>query len=70
MARRKAPSPDVRPKWDDPNLPCIRNYKMGDGSIKTEVDEDYERRFREYMMSAAPHPRHIEDPTYNLRRKK
>jgi hypothetical protein len=68
--KRQPPRPDTRPDWRDPNLPVIRDYRMGDGSRKTEVDPDYEHRYREHMMSAAPHPDYKRDPTYNLRRKK
>ena len=65
----RRPKPDRRPSWRDPIIPIIRNYRMADGSRKTEVDEDYERRYREYLMQTSAHPNWRNDPTYNLRRK-
>lgn len=56
--------------WRDPSMPVIRSYKMRDGSTKSEVDPDYESRYREHMMTAAEQPGYREDPTYNMRRKK
>lgn len=56
--------------WLDPQMPVIRDYKFANGQRKTEVDPDYERRYREHMMTAAEQPKKSEDPTYNLRRKK
>jgi len=65
----KRPKPDTRPKANDPNLPCIRDYRMADGSRKIEVDPDYEHRYREHMMQFAEHPSWQNDPTYNMRKK-
>lgn len=64
--------PDTRPSWRDPNLPCIRRYRMSDGTTRTDVDPDYERRYREMLVSTPDpaQPNHTDDPTYNLRRKK
>lgn len=56
--------------WRDPDMPVLRDYRMGDGSRKTVVDPDYEHRYRDHMMHMAPHPNHWEDPTYNMKRKK
>lgn len=67
--KRKLP-PDHRPSWRDPNLPCIRDYRFGDGSRKTEIDPDYERRYREMLMQTAAHPNWRQDPTYNMRKDK
>lgn len=67
--RRNLP-PDTRLSPDDPNMPVLRRYKMQDGSIKTEVDPNYEQRYREMLIQTAPHPDWRTDPTYNLRRKK
>lgn len=58
------------PNWRDPNMPVIRHYVMSNGTIRTEADPDYERRYREHMMQVAPMPDWRQDPTYNLRRKK
>ena len=56
--------------WHDPNMPVIRSYKMADGSTRSLVDPDYERRYREHLMSAAVQPGYRDDPTYDMRRKK
>ena len=56
--------------WRDPEMPVIRGYKMADGSVREEVDPDYEHRYRDHLMSAAEQPSYRNDPTYNLRRKK
>lgn len=66
----KRPRPDLRPKSTYPNLPCIRDYRMGDGSHKTEIDPDYERRYREMLMQTSAHPSWKNDPTYNMRKPK
>jgi hypothetical protein len=60
----------LRLDWRDPDMPVIRNYKMNDGSVRVEVDPDYEHRYREHMISAALQPSWKQDPTYNLRRRK
>lgn len=70
---RRITKPDLRPSWRDPNLTCIRNYRMGDGSRKIEVDEDYERRYREMLMqttSDIDHPHYKDDPTYDLKKQR
>ena len=69
MPRRPHRHRDPRPSWDTPFLPCVRDYRMGDGSRKTEVDADYERRYREMLMQTTPQPSWRIDPTYDLRRK-
>lgn len=66
--RRRPPPPDTRPNWRDPNLPCIRDYRMGNGERKIEIDPDYEHRYRAHMMEAAPHPSWRNDPTYNMKK--
>lgn len=68
MSRKKMIKPPL--DWRDPSMPVIRSYKMADGTIRTEVPPDYERRYREHMMSAAKQPGFRDDPTYNMRRKK
>jgi len=68
MKRKRLP-PDTRPNWRDPNMPVIRRYRMGDGTTKTEVDPDYERRYREFLLHDSNQPDYHRDPTYNLRRK-
>lgn len=69
MRKRKLP-PDTRPDWRDPNMPLTRNYLMGDGSRKTNVDPEYERRFREMLVATSTEPSWRQDPTYNMRRKR
>lgn len=69
MRKRPLP-PDTRPSWKDPNLPVIRDYKMGNGKRIIEVDPDYERRYREHQMSFSDNPSYKHDPTYNLKRSK
>lgn len=66
----KRPRPDHRPSWRDPNLPCIRNYIMRDGSRKIEVDPDYEHRYREFLMETSTHPDFRNDPTYDLKKQR
>lgn len=67
--KRPKSIPDTRPHWSDPDLPCIRDYRMIDGSRKTEVDPDYERRYREHLMQISQHPSWKQDPTYHMKRK-
>lgn len=67
MKRRQVQ--DTRPHWSDPDLPCIRDYRMSNGIRKTEVDPDYERRYREFLLGASAHLGFRDDPTYDLRRK-
>ena len=66
--RRKPPIPRLDHR--DPQMPVIRDYKLADGTRKTEVDPDYERRYREHLMSRSDHPNWRNDPTYEMRRKK
>lgn len=69
MTKRR-PSPDTRPHWSDPDLPAIRNYKMGDGTTKTEVDPDYEAKYRKHLLQTSPEPDYKHDPTYELRKRR
>lgn len=65
--------PDTRLSWRDPNMPVIRDYKMGNGERKTVIDADYEHRYREMLIATAPQnqfPTFRNDPTYNLKRKR
>jgi hypothetical protein len=64
----RRPKPDLRRKWSDPNLPCIRAYTMPDGSKPVEIDPDYERRYREYLMETSVQPKWNKDPTYDMRK--
>lgn len=62
---------DLRDRFpNDPSMPVVRDYTMGDGSKRTLVDPDYERRYREFLMESAPHPNWRKDPTYDLKRKR
>ncbi len=67
---KRTRKPDQRPSCNDPNLPCIRRYTMADGTIRTEVDPDYERRYRAHLISIDTRPTYDRDPTYNMRRTK
>lgn len=72
MPRRRPSTPDTRPNWRDPAMPVLRKYRMGDGSTKTVVDQDYERRYREMLIETAPadaFPNWRNDPTYDMKRK-
>lgn len=67
----KRPKPYIAPAdWRSPNLPCIRDYRMGDGTTRTEIDPDYERRYREMLMQTSAHPNWKNDPTYDMKRPK
>jgi hypothetical protein len=68
MTRRLPP--DRRPSWRNPAMPVLREYKFGNGTTKTEVDPDYERRYREHLMEISSNPSWKDDPTYNMRRKR
>lgn len=47
----KRPRPDNRLNWRDPSMPVLRDYKMADGRVVKEVDPEYERRYREFVMT-------------------
>ena len=67
---RRKPQPSLpRLDWRDPAMPVIRDYRMANGGRKTEVDPDYERRYREHLVEAAVQPSYRSDPTYNMRRR-
>jgi len=66
----KRPKPDHRPNWRDPNMPLMRDYKMSDGTTRTIVDPDYERRWREHCMEMNRAPSWRDDPTYDMKRKR
>ena len=71
MPHRRRLPPDTRPSWRDPNMPVLRDYKMRDGTIRTEVDPDYERRYREFLLSIdEDHPTWRNDPTYDLKKQR
>lgn len=62
--------PDLRLSHHDPAMPVIRDYVMADGTTRTEVDPDYESRYRAHLIANAPHPDWKNDPTYNMKRKR
>lgn len=66
----RRPRLDLRPRWNSPSLPVIRDYTMPNGEQATEIDPEYERRYREHLIESAAHPSYKFDPTYNLRRKR
>lgn len=43
---------------------------MPNGTRRTEVDPDYERRYHEHMMNSAAQPSYKDDSTYNMRKQK
>jgi hypothetical protein len=54
-------------------MPVLRDYTMGDGSRRVVVDEDYERRYREFLIetdNSPNRPHYKADPTYNMRKDK
>lgn len=67
----KRPKPYTAPaNWRDPALPCIRDYRMADGTRRTEIDPTYERRYRAMLMETSAHPDWRQDPTYDMDRRK
>lgn len=68
--KRKPSLPDTRPNWRDPNMSVIREYKFANGATKTEVDPDYESRYRDMLVKSTPHDDWRNDLTYNLRKGK
>lgn len=66
----RRPRLDHRPRWNAPSLPVIRDYTMPNNERATEIDPEYERRYREYLMQTSAHPSYKFDPTYNLRRRR
>lgn len=62
--------PDHRPNWRDPNMPVMRDYRMGDGSVRNVIDPDYERRYREMLMQTTAHVSWRNDPTYDLKKQR
>lgn len=50
-------------------MPVIRRYRLSNGETLTEVDPDYEHRYREHLIGMSTEPGWRKDPTYNLRRK-
>jgi hypothetical protein len=65
----KRPRPDTRLSWRDPQMPVIRDYRFRDGRVMTNVDPEYERRYREMLVSASNNPKWDKDPTYNMRKR-
>jgi hypothetical protein len=63
MRRKQSPPPF---DWRDPSMPVIRTYRFANGSLRTDIDPDYERRYREHMLSTSAQPHYTDDPTYNL----
>lgn len=73
MPRRKPLPHDTRPDWRDPKMPVLREYRMMNGSKRSVVDPDYERRYREHLLlstSNIDNPPWRNDPTYNLKRRR
>lgn len=51
-------------------MPVIRKYRFGDGTLRTDIDPDYERRYREMLMETSAHPSFKNDPTYHMSKRK
>jgi hypothetical protein len=66
--KRIRPRTDI-PNWRDPQMPVLREYKMGDGSQRTVIDPDYEQRYREMLISTSSEVGWRNDPLYERKRK-
>lgn len=66
--RRKFTELDLRLSWRDLSMPVLREYRFGNGEVKTEIEPDYEQRYREMLMSTSAAPSWRDDPTYDLKR--
>lgn len=66
----RRPRPDRRLDWRDPQMPVLRDYTMGDGSIRHIIDPDYERRYREMLIQISDHYNWRNDPTYDLKKQR
>jgi hypothetical protein len=51
-------------------MPVVRDYRFGNGEARTEIDPDYERRYRAHLMASSAHPNWQQDPTYEMKRKR
>lgn len=67
--KRKPISTPPRLNWRDTEMAVVRDYRMPSGERKTEIDPDYESRYRAHLLSTAVQPDWRADPTYNLNRK-
>lgn len=70
MVRRLPTVANPRLDWRNPAMPVIRDYRMSNGERKTEVEPDYEQRYREHLVYTSTHPNYRTDPTYDLKRKR
>lgn len=61
---------DTRPSWRDPDMPVLRDYKLGNGKRKTVVEPEYEREYRKMMQETSRALPWDSDPTYDLKRKR
>lgn len=66
----KRKRPDTRLDWRDPQMPVLRDYRMGNGERKTVVDPDYEQRYRAMLMQSNNAIPYTRDPTYDMKRKR
>lgn len=70
MPRSRPLPPNTRLDWRDPKMPLVREYRFLNGKAMTEVPPEYEQRYRAHQLQATSNPRYLDDPTYNLRRRK
>lgn len=66
----KRPRSDHRLSWRDPLMPVLRSYRMADGTLRTLIDPEYERGYREFLMETTSHPSYKTDPTYDLKKQR
>ena len=67
MRPRKSLSPDPRPNWRDPNMPCLVSTKsLG----MTEWAPERVQRVSAAKLNICNEPSWRNDPTYNLRKPK
>lgn len=64
--RKRFRSPDGI-DWRDPEMPVLCNYRMQDGSLRKEVEPEYERRYREHLLHGSVEDDWRDDPTYGRR---
>ena len=51
-------------------MPVLRDYRMADGNLRTIIDLEYERGYREFLMETTKHPSYKTDPTYDLKKQR
>lgn len=68
MGRKpKYTSPDGI-SWRNPSMPLVRDYTFANGRKVTEVDPEFEQRWRQHCMEINTAPSWRDDPTYFSRK--